>query len=163
VQAVIATFESQNLVATRCRARDAARVHGCFGAAGAETHHVHRIASANFFREFGFHAMRHAKRGAVRERPLQSLYHRRMPVAGHQRAETKVVVDIFVPVDILDLAAVSLGHKDRVRIISAVITGYPERDAFFRLLVRLGGFWRALLIKSDFLLQCFVHFQTPVR
>jgi len=111
VQSVIRALKAQNFVAACCGARDAACVHGRFRAAVAEPHHFHRIPRADLFRQFQFHVMRHAERGAAIGHRLYRFDHRGMPVPGHQRAETQVVVKIFVAVDVFDLAAVPFRHE----------------------------------------------------
>jgi len=67
MQAVVGAFKFQDFVTAGGGARDAAGMHRNFGAAGAETHHLHGIALANFFREFPFLFVRHAEGGFLRE------------------------------------------------------------------------------------------------
>ena len=157
VQSVIRTFKAQDFVAARCRTRDPARMHGRFRAAVAKPHHLNGIPRANLFRQLQFHAMRHAERGTAVGHQFHRFDHRGMPVAGHQRAEAQVVIDVFVAVDILNLAAVPFRHKNRIWIIRAVIAGYAQRNSFLRFLVRFRRFRRALLVQGDLLLKYVVH------
>ena len=89
---------------------------------------------------------------AVLERPLDRFDDCRMTVPGHERAKTQVVIDVFVSIDVHDLAATTLRDKDRIRVIGPVIARYPERYALLGLLVRLRRFGRALLVQGNFLL-----------
>jgi len=143
---------SVDLVAARGGAGDAAGVHGGFRAAVAKADHLHRIPRANLFREFQFHAVGHAERGAAVGHQFHGFGHRGMPVPGHQRAEAKVVIDVLVAVDVLNFAAVPLRHENRIGIIRAVIAGDAERNSFLRLLVRFRGFRCALFVQGDFFL-----------
>jgi hypothetical protein len=62
----------------------------------------------------------------------------------HQSAETKVVIDVFVPIDVAEFASAALLHKDRVGIVSAVVAGNAQRQAPQIFLVRLRRLRRAL-------------------
>jgi len=75
---------------------------------------------------------------------LDGFHDSRMAVPRHQRAEAKVVVDILVVVDVVNLAAFSIFHKNWIRLVVAIITGYAERDAFESALVSGRRFRRAL-------------------
>ncbi len=48
----------------------------------------------------------------------------------HQRAETQVVVDVFVAVDVVNPAALSILHENRIGLVVAVIAGDPEWNPF---------------------------------
>src|SRR5207237_8000510 len=74
-----------------------------------------------------------------------------------QRPETKVMVNVFVAVDIVNLAALAVLHKYRIRLVVPVIAGYPERYALLRSLVRRRRFRRPLFISCDLFVECFVR------
>ena len=111
VQAVVAAFEFDDLVAPGGGARQTNGVHGGFRAAVAEAAHLDRKARADFFRQFPLHVVRHAEHGAVVQAPFDGLHHRGMAMSGHERAETQVVVDVFVAIEIAELAARRLRTK----------------------------------------------------
>ncbi len=69
---------------------------------------------------------------------------------GHQRAETEVVVDVFVAVDVVNPASLSILHKNRIGLVVAVVARDSKRDAFQRPLVRCRRFRRALFVGGDF-------------
>src|SRR6202012_1449528 len=80
-----------------------------------------------------------------------------MAMACHESAEAKVVVDVFVSVDVVNLAAFSVLHKNWIRLVVAVVAGDAERNAFECALMSGRRFGRSLFVKSDFLVECFVH------
>ena len=123
VQAVIAAFELEDLVAAGCCASEANGVHRGFGAAGAEADHLDREALADFFRKLPFHVVRHAEHGAGGEPLLDGLHHRGMAVTRHQSAEAQVVIDVVVAVEIAEVRALPFFHEDRIGIVSAVVAG----------------------------------------
>ena len=157
VQAVISAFEFHDLVASCRGARQADRMHGRFRAAVAEAAHLDREAVADFFREFPLHVVRHAEHRARREPLLDGLHDCGMTMSRHQRAEGQVVIDIFVAVKVAELAAAGFFHKDRPRIVGAIVAGYAEGNAFEILLVGFGGFGRAPLESGEFFLQIGIH------
>src|ERR1700675_3434784 len=73
------------------------------------------------------------------------------------------MVDVFVPVEVAEPAAAGLFHKDRPRVVGAIIAGYTEGYAFEILLVGFGGFRRAPLEGGEFLLQIGIHRIAPGR
>src|ERR1700730_7213202 len=146
MQSVVGAFKPQNLVATCGSASDANGVHGRFRSAVAEAHHLEGIAGADLFGQFQLHAVGHAEGRTTIGDTFPRLYDRGVPVTGHQGAETKFVIEIFVTVDVLDLAAMTLGDKNRIRIISPLVAGDSEGNAFWRFLMRFGRFRRALLV-----------------
>ena len=152
VQSVISAFELHDLVAPGSGARQTNRVHRRFRSAVAEAAHLHRKAVADFFRQFPFHIVRHAEHGAGGKPFLDRLHHRRMAVSGHQRAERQVVIDVFVAIEIAELAAAGLFHKDRPGIVGAIVAGDAERNALEIFLVRFGGLRRAPLESGEFFL-----------
>ena len=83
MQTVIGTLELQNFVTARCGARDAAGVHGDFRAAGAEAHHLHRIALADFLREFPFLVMGHAEGGSFVQLLFDGIHDSGMAMSRH--------------------------------------------------------------------------------
>src|SRR5439155_10230619 len=78
VQAMVSAFEFHDLVATSCGASQTNAVHGSFGAAIAETHHLDWKSGTNFFCQLPFHVMRHAEHRARREALPHSFHHRWM-------------------------------------------------------------------------------------
>ena len=64
MQAVVAAFEFDDLVAAGGGARESHGMHRGFGAADAEAKHLDRKARADFFGELPFHVVRHAEHGA---------------------------------------------------------------------------------------------------
>ena len=157
VQAVVSAFKLHDLVAAGSGAGQADGVHGGFRTAVAEAHHLDRKAVADFFRQLPLHVVRHAEHGAGAETLFHGLHDRGMAMSGHERAETKVVIDVFVAIEIAELAALSLFHKNRVRIVGAIVAGHAQRNAFEVLLVSGGGFRRAALEGFELFLQCGVH------
>ena len=59
---------------------------------------------ADFFGQFPFHVVRHAEHGAGAETVLHGFHDRGMAMSGHERAETKVVIDVFVAIEIAEIA-----------------------------------------------------------
>jgi hypothetical protein len=80
-----------------------------------------------------------------------------MAMPRHQRAESQVVIDVFVAVKIAKFAAAGLFHENRPRIISAIVAGHSQRNAFEIFLVGFGGFRRAPLECRELFLQIGVH------
>ena len=78
-------------------------------------------------------------------------------MSSHERAETEVVVDVFVAVKVAKLAALPLFHKDWIGIVGPVVAGHTQRNAFEVLLVSGGGFRRATLEGFELFLQFGVH------
>ena len=157
VQSVIGALELDDLVAPSSRAGQTYGVHGRFGPAIAEPAHLNRKAVADFFRQFPFHIMRHAKHRSGREALFHGLHHRRMAVSRHQSTEGKVVIDVFVAVKIAKFAAAGLFYENRPGIISAIVAGHTQRNAFEIFLVGFGGFGRAALESRELFLQIGVH------
>ena len=50
-------------------------------------------------------------------------------MAGDVRAKTEVMVDVVIAVEIAEMRALALLHKDRIRIIGTVVARNPQRDA----------------------------------
>ena len=142
----------QDLVAAGGGAGDAAGVHGHFRAAGAEAHHFHRIALADFFGKLPFLFVRHAKGGALVQFLFDSFDDRGMAMPGHQRAEAQVVVDIFVAVDVVNAAAPFRPSRRGDKARSGDSYWLRQGGCVQGPLVCCGGFWRALLVGGDFLL-----------
>src|SRR5579863_8279825 len=111
MQSVVSALELNDLVATRSSAGEPDSVHGRFRTAVAEAAHLDRKALADLFGEFPLHVVRHAEHSAGRETLLDRLHHRGMAVSGHERAEGQVVVNVFVAVEIAELAAAGLFNE----------------------------------------------------
>ncbi len=161
MQAVVGAFEFDDLVASGGGAGQANRVHRDFGTAIAEAAHLHREAGTDFFREFPLHVVGHAKHSPGREALLDGLHHGGMAVSSHKSAEGQVVVDIFVAIEVAELAAAGLFHEDRPGIIGAIVAGDAERNTFEILLVGFGGLGRAPLESGEFFLQIGIHRIAP--
>src|SRR5712692_11363852 len=108
MQAVVGAFELYDLVASGGGASQADGVHRCFSAAVAETAHFDGKAVADFFGELPFHVVGHAEHGAGSETLLDGLHDGGMAVSSHERAEGQVVVNVFVAIEIAELAAAGL-------------------------------------------------------
>ena len=80
---------------------------------------------------------------------------------GHESAEAQVVIDVFVPIDIVNPAAFSIFHKNRIRLVMPVIAGYSERNSLQSAFVRCRRFRRALFVRGNFFLQFVVHGTSP--
>src|SRR5260370_11794539 len=152
MQSVVRAFKLQDFVATGGGARDAASVHGDFRAAGAEAHHIHRIALANFFGKFPFLLVRHAESGSFMKLLLDGLYYGGMAMPSHQRAEAQVVVDVFVAVEVVNAATFAILHKKWIGLVMAIVAGNAEGDALESPLVGCRRFRRALFVDGDFFL-----------
>ena len=157
MQAVVSAFELHDLVAAGSGAGQADGVHGRFRTAVAEAHHLDRKAVADFFGQLPLHVVGHAEHGAGAEAFFDGLHDRGMAMSGHERAEAQVVIDVFVAVEVAEFAALSFFHKNRIGIVSAIVAGYAQRNAFEVFLVSNGGFRRAALESFELFLQCGVH------
>src|SRR5271170_4408258 len=145
VQSVVGAFKLYDFVAAGSGAGQADGVHGGFGAAVAEAAHLNGKAVTDFFGEFPFHVMRHAEHGAGGETFFDGLHDGGMAMSGHERAEGEVVVDVFVAVEVAELAAAGFLHEDRPGIVVTIVAGYAEGNTFEVFLVGCGGFGRATL------------------
>ena len=161
MQSVIGAFELDDLVAPGRGAGQANRMHGHFGAAVTEAAHLDRESRADFFGEFPFHIVRHAEHGAGRQALLDGLHDRGMAVPGHERAEGQVVIDVFIAIEIAELAAAGLLYEDWPGIVSAIVAGDAEWNAFEIFLVRFGGLGRSPLEGGEFFLQIGIHRIAP--
>ncbi len=161
MQSVIRAFKFYDLVTAGGGARKSDGVHGGFGTAVAEAAHFDWKTGADFFSKLPLHVMRHAEHGAGGKAFFDGLHHGRMTVSSHKRAEGEVVVDIFVAIEVAELAAAGFFHEDGPRIVVAIVAGHTERNAFEILLVRLGGFGSAALEGCEFFLQFGIHQVAP--
>ena len=75
----------------------------------------------------------------------------------HERAEAEIVIQIFVAIEIAEMAALRILDKDRIRIISPVIAGNTQRQTLQVFLMRLGGLRGTTLERVELFLQCGVH------
>ena len=80
---------------------------------------------------------------------------------GHQRAETQIVVEVFVAIEIAEMRALAFRHKNRIRIVGAIVAGHAQRNALQILLMRFGGLRRTALESFELFLQCGVHRESP--
>src|SRR5262249_38953670 len=71
--------------------------------------------------------------------------------------ETKVVIHIFVSINVVNPAAFSVFHKNGIRLVVPVVTGHTKRNPLERALMRGRGFRRSLFVSCDFFFECIVH------
>ncbi len=69
----------------------------------------------NFLRQLPFLFMRHAEGSAFVQFLFHRFHHGGMAMPGHQRPKTQVVIDVFVAVDIMNLAALAILYKNGIR------------------------------------------------
>ena len=93
-------------------------------------HHLDWKAIANLFGQFPLHVMGHAEHGSVLSRFSTAFMDRGMAMTRHERTKAKVVVNVFVAVQVTKLAALSLFHENRVRIIGSIVAGDAQWNAF---------------------------------
>src|SRR5580704_13541236 len=101
--------------------------------------------------------MRHPKHRSRPQFFLHRFDHRGMAMPRHQSPKTQIEIDIFVPVDIMQMPALSIAHKKRIRIVSPVIASDTKRQSFGSLSMSLSRSRRPLLVSLNFLLQSLVH------
>src|SRR5262249_22653567 len=88
---------------------------------------------------------------------LDCLDHGRVTVTRHQSAEAKIVVNVFVAVDVVNPAAFAVFDKNGIRLVVAVNSGYAPGNALLGAPVRGGRPRRALLVKRQLFFECFVR------
>ncbi len=161
VQAVVAAFELDDLVAAGGGAGETNRVHGGFGAAVAEADHFHGKALADFLGQLPLHVMRHAKHGAGGQTFPHGFHDGGMAVSRHERAEAEVVINVVVAVEIAEVRSLALFDEDGIGIVGAIVAGHTQRDAFQVALVGLGGLGRAALEGFELAFEICVHRDSP--
>ena len=157
MHAVIAAFHLDDLVAAGEAAGEADGVHRDLGAAGAEADLVHGEALADLVGEVELEGVRHAVHGSGLEALLDCFHHGGMAMAGHERAEAEVEVDVFVAVEIVDVGAFGVLDVERPGLIAAEVAGDAERHArlgFFQGFARRGS---AGFISGEFFFQEGMH------
>src|SRR4029079_6054042 len=105
MQPVIPAFKLDDLVAAGSSTCQTYPMHSSFSTAVAEAAHLDRETIANFFCEFPFHVVRHPEHGAGGQTFLHGVHHRGMAMPRHDRAKTKVMVDVVVAVKIAKMRA----------------------------------------------------------
>src|SRR5438093_10734362 len=105
--------------------------------------------------------MRHAEGCSFVQLLFDRLDDGGVAVPGHQRTETKIVVNVFIVIDVVNTAALSILHEKRIGFIVAIVAGNTKRNAFEGPLVGSSGFRRALVVRGDFFLYCVVHWSVP--
>ena len=75
----------------------------------------------------------------------------------HQRSEAQVVIDVVVAIEIAEVVSLRLFHKDRIRIVRAIIAGNSQRNALQIFLMRLRRLGRAAHKCIEFFLQRGIH------
>src|SRR5215472_8913923 len=157
MEPVVTALHLDNAVSARRRSSQTHRVHRAFSPAITEAHHLHWKSFADFFCKLPFHIMRHAEHRARAEFLLHRAHHGRMTMPCHEGSETKVEINVFITVDIVNVAALTIASKNRIGIVCPVVAGYAERQTLNRLLVRLARAWRPLFVCFDFLAKSLVH------
>jgi len=84
--------------------------------------------------------MGHPESRALVQLLLDGLDDGRVAMPRHQGSETQVVINVFVAVDVVNPAALPVVHKNRIRLVVAIIAGYTERDSFESTLVSTADF-----------------------
>ena len=96
--------------------------------------------------------MGHAEGGSFVQLLFDRLDDGGVAMSGHQRAETKVVIDIFVAVHVVNAAALSILHEERIGFVVAIVAGNAKRDAFEGPLMGGCRFRRSFFVGGDFFL-----------
>ena len=104
-------------------------MHRDLGAAGAEAHLVHGEALADFVGEIEFEGVRHAVHRSGLEPLLDCFDNGGMAMAGHERAEAEVEIDVFVAVEIVDVGAFGVFDVERPGLVAAEVAGDAERHS----------------------------------
>ena len=151
MESVVAAFHLDDAIAARGSAREAHGMHRAFRSAIAEAHHLHRKAFADFLRQFPFEIVRHAEHRSGAKFFLHRSYNRRMAVPRHQSAKTKIEIDVLVAVNVVDVPALSVANKKRIRIVGAIIAGYAEGQTVRGSLMSIPRARCALFVCLDFL------------
>ena len=146
VATVITALHFDDFHAAGDRAREPERMHGDFGAAAAEANHLHREAFTNEIGEFEFHTVRHAEKSANFKAFRDGFRHGGMAVAGKEGTVTKVVIDVFVTIDVVNASALAILHKKRIGRIKAVVAADAYGNASTGASVRVVRHGRAPFI-----------------
>src|SRR5258708_1080096 len=102
-------------------------MHGHFGPARTEAHHIDGIPRADFLGKLPFLLVWHAEGCSFMELLLDGFHHRGMAMSGHQGAEAEVMVHVFVAVEVMNPAGFSVLHKNGLVLLVPVITRHPDR------------------------------------
>ncbi len=127
VVAVIATFDLDDLVAAGDTAGDANGVHRRLGAAVGEPPHRQLVASGKHLGDVGVQLARRHEERAVVELALDRAAHDRVAVAGEQRAEAHVEVDVAIAVDVFHPRRLGATDHDRMRIVGLEARWHAHR------------------------------------
>src|SRR5579862_6452312 len=111
MQPVIAALHLDDAISPCRGSRQSHSVHRAFSPAIAKPHHLYREPFAYLFREFPFHVVWHAEHGASAQLLLYGAHHGGMTVPCHERAETKIEINVFVPIDMVNVATLTIPHK----------------------------------------------------
>ena len=162
VHAVVGALHLDDLVAAGKAARDADRVHGHFRTAAAKAYLLHREALANLIRQVVLQGVRHAVHGAGDQPLLHRGDHRRMAVPGHQRAETKIEIDVLIAIEVVNVASLGIFHKQGPGLVTAEVAGYAKRHARFCPLERSARAGGTGFKAGEFFLKKVVHGILPL-
>ena len=128
VVAVVAALDLDDPVPARGPLGDADGVHRRLGAGVGEAPHRQPEAGRQQLGDLGVELARRHVEGAVVELGLHGGAHRRVHVAGEQRPEAHVVVDVLVAVDVHHAGAGGVAHDDRVRLVGLEARRDAERE-----------------------------------
>ena len=157
VQAVIATFKFYDLIAASGGASQADSMHSRFRTAVAETDHLDWKSVADFFRQLPLHIVGHAEHRARGKASFHRLHYCGVTMPSHERTETKIVIDVFVAVEVTKPTASSFFHKNRIGIVGAIVARHSQRNTLEVLLVSFSRFRGATLEDFELFLQCRIH------
>ena len=118
---------------------------------------VHGKALANLVCQVVFQGVRHAVHGAGNQPLLHRGNHRRVAMAGHQRAETKIEIDVLMAIEIVNVGSLGVFDKQGPRLVTAEVAGYAQRHAGFGALERCFRTRGTCFKGREFLLEKVVH------
>ena len=113
MQAVVSALEFDDLVATGSGTSQTDRVHRRFRPRRTKAAHLQRESRTDFLRQFPLHVVRHAEHRACAQALFNCLHHGRMAVASHQCTEAKIVIDVFIAIEIPDVTALAAHQESR--------------------------------------------------
>src|SRR5262249_3582063 len=118
--AVIAAGKLDNDIASREATRQPQGTHRRLGARADHAHHLdarHRLD--NQFGQVRLALGRGAEAGALVQRLLDGSHHARVTVTEDQRAPRTDIIEVGVPVDVVEISSLSTGDEDRLAADSA--------------------------------------------
>ena len=128
--AVVTALHFHDLVPAGDTARHPDGVHGRLRAGVREPPHGQAVPLCQELGDFRVGFARGDEESSVVQLALDCCTHDRVHVTGEQRAETHVVIDVTVAVDILHPGGLSPAHHDRVRVVGLEAGRHPEGQHF---------------------------------